>query len=170
MAFNPAIQNLFKRVSPFRHFHRANISTAVVPQTRLRFDKIHCELRRHRSPDLRHHSSQGSDVVTFAERVRFAKSRGIKTNPLRSERFQFVFLHFSSDFLAKFYTGVIEIAGQSYCPAMFAEIAAHRCQKYSRLLCEQVDNGWSENSKKDIRLDGEQLAALIGSVDDFLSL
>ena len=53
---------------------------------------------------------------------------------------------------------------------MFEEIAAHRCitDIYSRLLCEQVENGWPENSKKDIRLDDEQLAALLGSVDDFL--
>ena len=65
---------------------------------------------------------------------------------------------------------VIEIAGQSYCPTMFEEIAAHRCHKHSRLLCEQVENGWPENSKKDIRLDDEQLAALLGSVDDYLSL
>ena len=65
---------------------------------------------------------------------------------------------------------VIEIAGQSYCPVMFEEIAAHCGHKYSRLLCEQVDNGRPENSKKDIRLDDEQLAALVGSVDDCLSL
>ena len=65
---------------------------------------------------------------------------------------------------------VTEIAGQSYCPNMFEEIATHRCHNYSRLLGEQVDNGWSENSKKDIRLDDEQLAALLGSVDDYLFL
>ena len=63
---------------------------------------------------------------------------------------------------------VIEIAGQSYCPTMFEEIAAHRCHKYSRLLCEQVENGWPENSKKDIRLDNEQLVSLVGCLDDYL--
>ena len=65
---------------------------------------------------------------------------------------------------------VIEIAGQSYCPTMFEEIAAHRCQRYSRLLCEQIENGWPENSKKDIRLDDEQLVALLGCVDEYLSV
>ena len=65
---------------------------------------------------------------------------------------------------------MVEIAGQSYCPNMFEEIATHRCHNYSKLLGEQVDNGWPDNSKKDIRLDDEQLAALLGSVDDYLSL
>ena len=65
---------------------------------------------------------------------------------------------------------VIEIAGQSYCPKMFEEIAAHRCHKYSRLICEQVNNGWPENSKKDIRLDDEQLRVLLRSVDNCLHL
>ena len=65
---------------------------------------------------------------------------------------------------------VMEIAGQSYCPTMFEEISAHRCHKYSRLLCEQVENGWPELSKKDIRLDNQQLVALLGCVDEYLSV
>ena len=65
---------------------------------------------------------------------------------------------------------VIEIAGESYCPTMFEEIAAHRCLKYSRLLGEQVDNGWPEHSKKDIHLGDEQVTALLRVVDEYSAI
>ena len=65
---------------------------------------------------------------------------------------------------------VIEIAGQSYCPRMFEEIATHRCHNYSRILCEQVDNVRLENSKKDICLADEEFVAILDSVDEYLDI
>ena len=63
-------------------------------------------------------------------------------------------------------TLVIELATQSYCPAMFEDIAFHRNHKYCRIVGDEASPGSVEASKQNIKLRDGQVSQVLSLIDN----